>query len=256
MAKGFYTDTTICIGCKACQVACHQWNELPAEDGGSGHRARCRPAIYTHPAGFRRSTAALKSRQSPRRATDWLPPGSRWLMMSDVSSTACAPACSSVPGGGLCNPPVSIPSSQQTSQWLPRLHQRRPFASWRRRGRKAHRARSARPAAARHGPPSPRPFPPTRSASRGEDLMQPPTSRRRAQAHGVTALRAGRHRRWVTLLLLVDEPRSTASPTADCRRTRRHRLRPQRRDRRRDRPRQRRRLPQGAHGRDRGRRCG
>ena len=34
MAKGFYTDTTICIGCKACQVACHQWNQLPAEEGG------------------------------------------------------------------------------------------------------------------------------------------------------------------------------------------------------------------------------
>src|SRR5437588_1691429 len=30
---GFYTDTTICIGCKACQVACHQWNDLPAGSG-------------------------------------------------------------------------------------------------------------------------------------------------------------------------------------------------------------------------------
>jgi formate dehydrogenase iron-sulfur subunit len=30
---GFYTDTTVCIGCKACQVACHQWNDLPAEHG-------------------------------------------------------------------------------------------------------------------------------------------------------------------------------------------------------------------------------
>jgi formate dehydrogenase iron-sulfur subunit len=28
---GFYTDTTVCIGCKACQVACKQWNDLPAE---------------------------------------------------------------------------------------------------------------------------------------------------------------------------------------------------------------------------------
>jgi formate dehydrogenase iron-sulfur subunit len=28
---GFYTDTTVCIGCKACQVACHEWNELPAK---------------------------------------------------------------------------------------------------------------------------------------------------------------------------------------------------------------------------------
>jgi formate dehydrogenase iron-sulfur subunit len=32
-AVGFYTDTTVCIGCKACQVACHQWNDLPAEHG-------------------------------------------------------------------------------------------------------------------------------------------------------------------------------------------------------------------------------
>ena len=28
---GFFTDTTVCIGCKACQVACHQWNDLPAQ---------------------------------------------------------------------------------------------------------------------------------------------------------------------------------------------------------------------------------
>jgi formate dehydrogenase iron-sulfur subunit len=28
------TDTTVCIGCKACEVACHQWNELPAQNGG------------------------------------------------------------------------------------------------------------------------------------------------------------------------------------------------------------------------------
>src|SRR5262249_50155143 len=36
-AVGFYTDTTVCIGCKACQVACHQWNDLPAERGPSKH---------------------------------------------------------------------------------------------------------------------------------------------------------------------------------------------------------------------------
>ena len=27
---GFYTDTTVCIGCKACEVACKEWNQLPA----------------------------------------------------------------------------------------------------------------------------------------------------------------------------------------------------------------------------------
>jgi formate dehydrogenase iron-sulfur subunit len=27
---GFFTDTSLCIGCKACEVACKQWNQLPA----------------------------------------------------------------------------------------------------------------------------------------------------------------------------------------------------------------------------------
>ncbi len=31
-ALGFFTDTSICIGCKACEVACKQWNQLPATD--------------------------------------------------------------------------------------------------------------------------------------------------------------------------------------------------------------------------------
>ncbi|MGH2773589.1 MAG: 4Fe-4S dicluster domain-containing protein, partial [Actinomycetota bacterium] len=34
MAKGFFTDTSVCIGCKACEVACKQWNQLP-DDGFS-----------------------------------------------------------------------------------------------------------------------------------------------------------------------------------------------------------------------------
>ena len=32
--KGFFTDTSICIGCKACEVACKEWNEVP--DSGFG----------------------------------------------------------------------------------------------------------------------------------------------------------------------------------------------------------------------------
>src|SRR4051812_9424168 len=35
---GFFTDTTVCIGCKACEVACKQWNDLPADGGGFGKR--------------------------------------------------------------------------------------------------------------------------------------------------------------------------------------------------------------------------
>ena len=27
--KGFFTDTSVCIGCKACEVACKEWNQIP-----------------------------------------------------------------------------------------------------------------------------------------------------------------------------------------------------------------------------------
>src|SRR5699024_4868382 len=27
----FFTDTSICIGCKACEVACKEWNEVPMD---------------------------------------------------------------------------------------------------------------------------------------------------------------------------------------------------------------------------------
>ncbi len=43
MAKGMFVDTSICTGCKACQVACKEWNELAPEpshfihDPTSGH---------------------------------------------------------------------------------------------------------------------------------------------------------------------------------------------------------------------------
>ncbi|MDQ3607874.1 MAG: 4Fe-4S dicluster domain-containing protein, partial [Actinomycetota bacterium] len=32
--KGFFTDTSVCIGCKACEVACKEWNDVPASNQG------------------------------------------------------------------------------------------------------------------------------------------------------------------------------------------------------------------------------
>src|SRR3954447_17483783 len=29
---GFFTDTSVCIGCKTCEVACKEWNAVP-DDG-------------------------------------------------------------------------------------------------------------------------------------------------------------------------------------------------------------------------------
>lgn len=31
MEKSFFIDTTICTGCRGCQIACKQWHDLPAE---------------------------------------------------------------------------------------------------------------------------------------------------------------------------------------------------------------------------------
>ena len=31
---GFFTDTSVCIGCKACEVACKEWNQLPSKPEG------------------------------------------------------------------------------------------------------------------------------------------------------------------------------------------------------------------------------
>src|SRR5690242_9623210 len=51
---GFFTDTTTCIGCKACEVACKQWNDLPADGstfrkGGSyDHTAELAANTWRH----------------------------------------------------------------------------------------------------------------------------------------------------------------------------------------------------------------
>jgi formate dehydrogenase iron-sulfur subunit len=48
---GFFTDTTVCIGCKACEVACKQWNDLPADTLLTG-----KGASYDYTGGLSAST--------------------------------------------------------------------------------------------------------------------------------------------------------------------------------------------------------
>jgi formate dehydrogenase iron-sulfur subunit len=37
---GFFTDTSVCIGCKACEVACKEWNQLPEKEDEIGFLGR------------------------------------------------------------------------------------------------------------------------------------------------------------------------------------------------------------------------
>jgi formate dehydrogenase iron-sulfur subunit len=86
---GFFTDVTLCIGCKACEVACKQWNQLPA-DG------------YTFSAESYDNTGRLSSTTwrhvaFVEQADRIEPAASRWMMMSDVCKhctyAGCMEAC-------------------------------------------------------------------------------------------------------------------------------------------------------------------
>ncbi len=89
---GFFTDTTLCIGCKACEVACKEWNNLPADHLGlTGDSYDNTGALsantWRHVAFIERNVRA--DTQSPFQ--------SGWLMMSDVCkhchNAPCVEAC-------------------------------------------------------------------------------------------------------------------------------------------------------------------
>lgn len=48
--KGFLVDTSRCIGCRSCQVACKQWNKLQADEtsnkGAYDNPRDLTPALY------------------------------------------------------------------------------------------------------------------------------------------------------------------------------------------------------------------
>ena len=89
-AMGFFTDTTLCIGCKACEVACKQWNQLPSDGfhftGNSyDNTSHLSETTWRH-------VAFVEQIDSGRRRES-----SRWLMMSDVCKhcveAPCQEAC-------------------------------------------------------------------------------------------------------------------------------------------------------------------
>jgi formate dehydrogenase iron-sulfur subunit len=93
---GFFTDTTLCIGCKACEVACKQWNQLPSDGltftGYSyDNTAHVGATTWRH--------VAFKEQFG--NGTDGHPQD-RWLMMSDVCKHCEeAPCQQSCPTGSI-----------------------------------------------------------------------------------------------------------------------------------------------------------
>jgi formate dehydrogenase iron-sulfur subunit len=105
---GFYTDTTVCIGCKACEVACKQWNQLPADGfdwtGNSYDNTGELSATSWRHVKFIEQFAPPPTpngeKVGSRIALDLVPgvpQKNRWLMMSDVCkhcvTAPCQQAC-------------------------------------------------------------------------------------------------------------------------------------------------------------------
>ncbi|HTD32294.1 MAG TPA: 4Fe-4S dicluster domain-containing protein [Candidatus Elarobacter sp.] len=103
--KGFFTDTTLCIGCKACEVACKEWNQLP-DDGltftaqsydntGELNGLTWRHVAFVEQIRDGRADAASGGEVVREQA-------GRWLMESDVCKHCTHAACLDVcPTGSL-----------------------------------------------------------------------------------------------------------------------------------------------------------
>jgi formate dehydrogenase iron-sulfur subunit len=106
---GFFTDTSVCIGCKACEVACKEWNQIPASDHGFTGDS------YDNTIDLGADTWRHVAFVEQRKPADEVPvpiewglqtyqdgDGMRWLMASDVCKHCTEAACLDVcPTGAL-----------------------------------------------------------------------------------------------------------------------------------------------------------
>jgi formate dehydrogenase iron-sulfur subunit len=84
---GFFTDTTVCIGCKACEVACKEWNQLPAANGGVRALSGNSYDNTRHLDGIHwRHVKFIEQFSADRR-------DGRWLLMSDVCKHCVRAGC-------------------------------------------------------------------------------------------------------------------------------------------------------------------
>jgi formate dehydrogenase iron-sulfur subunit len=105
---GFFTDTSVCIGCKACEVACKEWNRVP-EDGlnllgmSFDNTGQLDANSWRHVAFVEQPAPAPAFLGMPASgAPDAERPDFRWLMSSDVCKHCTHAACLDVcPTGAL-----------------------------------------------------------------------------------------------------------------------------------------------------------
>jgi formate dehydrogenase iron-sulfur subunit len=105
---GFFTDTSICIGCKACEVACKAWNNVP-DDGfeltgmSYDNTEALGSETWRHVAFVEQSVPADTATVTDLGLPGFGPPdpqagaqadtGVRWLMSSDVCKHCTHSAC-------------------------------------------------------------------------------------------------------------------------------------------------------------------
>jgi formate dehydrogenase iron-sulfur subunit len=124
--KGFFTDTSICIGCKACEVACKEWNRNPRDGDlellGSSYdnTGALGASTWRHVAFIEQGRDRIEEARESGRALidlgipalpgaperpDVTPPDTpefRWLMSSDVCKHCTHAGCLDVcPTGAL-----------------------------------------------------------------------------------------------------------------------------------------------------------
>ncbi|MBO0829237.1 MAG: 4Fe-4S dicluster domain-containing protein [Streptosporangiales bacterium] len=99
---GFFTDTSVCIGCKACEVACKEWNAVPTKGmdllGTSYDNTGGLGADTWRHVAFVEQPVPVPDAAGSAQGAD----GMRWLMASDVCKHCTHAACLDVcPTGAL-----------------------------------------------------------------------------------------------------------------------------------------------------------
>ena len=113
---GFFTDPTVCIGCKACEVACKEWNEVP-DDGFTWSGNSYDNTGHLGASTWRHVLFLEQDRQKGNQVVGCHSLGNgdrddpfRWVFVSDVCRARRQSAAYSPPDAALRMPSVTMPT--------------------------------------------------------------------------------------------------------------------------------------------------